>query len=327
VKRREFIGLAAGAVVSLPSAAQAQQNAVPIVGFLDSGSRDGMEENLVAFRRGLSETGLIESQHFGIEFRWAQGRYDQLPDLATGLVRVPVAVIAATRSSAPGRAAKAATATIPVVFQTGSDPVKDGLVSSMNRPSGNVTGVTRLSTALVPKRLGVVTDLVPNAKEIALLVNPIGPQTEEQIREMKEAARRLGLQVHVVNASREQELPSAFATSTRHGARVLIVATDNLFIDRRETIIALAKNHAIPVMYPERQSVAAGGLMTYAASLEDSFRQAGVYVGRILKGAKPSDLPVLQPDKFELVINLKTAKELGLEIPPKLLALADEVIE
>jgi ABC-type uncharacterized transport system substrate-binding protein len=326
MKRREFIALAGGAAVAWPLTARAQQS-LPIIGFLDSGSPDGMADNLGAFRRGLSEAGLIEREHFVIEFRWAKGRYDRLPELAAELVGLPVAVIAATRSSAPARAAKAATATIPVVFQTGSDPVKDGLVSSMNRPGGNVTGVTRLSTALVPKRLGVITDLVPQAKQIALLVNPVGPQTAEQTREMNEAARGLGLRVHVVSASREQELQSAFAAATEQEAQALVVATDNLFIDRREAIVALAKSHAIPVMYPERGSVAAGGLMTYAASLEDSFRQAGVYTGRILRGTKPSDLPVLQPDKFELVINLKTAKALGLTVPPTLLAVADEVIE
>jgi putative ABC transport system substrate-binding protein len=326
VRRRELIALA-GAAVTLPFAARAQRAAMPIIGFLDSGSPDGMADNLVGFRRGLSETGLVERQHFVIEFRWAQGRYDRLPELAAELVRVPVAMIAATRSSAPGRAAKAATATIPVVFQTGSDPVKDGLVASMNRPGGNVTGVTRLSTALVPKRLGVITDLLPQVKAIALLVNPAGPQTEEQIREMNEAARGPGLRVHVVSASREQELQPAFETAAQQGAQALIVATDNLFIDRRDAVVALAASHAIPVMYPERGSVAASGLMTYAASLEDSFRQAGVYAGRVLRGTKPSDLPVLQPDKFELVINLKTAKALGLTVPPTLLATADEVIE
>lgn len=326
IQRREFIALVGGAV-ALPLAAHAQQAAMPVIGFLDSGARGGMTPYLTGFRRGLSEAGYIEEQNVTIKYRWAEGRYDQLPALAAELVSQQVAVIAATRSSAPGRAAKAATTTIPIVFQTGSDPVKDGLVASMNRPGGNVTGVTRLSTALVPKRLGIIAELVPTAATVALLVNPVGPQTPEQIREMQAAARGVGMRVEVVNASNERELDAAFAAATRNGAQALIVATDNLFIDRRETITALAARYAVPTMYPERSSVAAGGLMTYAASLEDSFRQAGAYVGRILKGAKPADLPVLQPDKFELVINLKTAKALDLKIPPTLLALADEVIE
>jgi putative ABC transport system substrate-binding protein len=325
MRRREFIGLASGAAV-FPLVARAQ-TLIPVVGFLDSGSPAGMADNLVAFRRGLGEAGLIEGQHFALEFRWAQGRYERLPDLAAELVRLPAAIMAATRSSAPALAAKAATATIPIVFQTGGDPVKDGLVASMNRPSGNITGVTRLSTALVAKRLGVIAELVPVAKRIALLVNPASPQTREQVLDLTEAARTRGLHIHVVNAAREQDLEAAFAASGQEGAQALVVGSDNLFIDRRETIVRLAKSHAIPVMYPERGAVAAGGLMSYAASLADSFRQAGLYAGRILKGAKPSDLPVLQPDKFDLVINMHTARELGLRVPPSLLASADEVIE
>jgi putative tryptophan/tyrosine transport system substrate-binding protein len=239
----------------------------------------------------------------------------------------PVDVIVGSRGPAPGLAAKAATSTIPVVFQTGSDPVEIGLVASMNRPGGNVTGVTRMSTALIPKRLGIISELVLKTAAIALLVNPAGQQTEEQVREMQEPTRALGLQLHVVQASAERELQSAFAAAAQNGAQALIVATDNLFIGLREAIIALAASHALPAMYFERESMAAGGLMSYSASLADSFRQVGVYVGRILKGAKPADLPVLQPDKFELVINLKTAKALGLTVPPTLLAVADEVIE
>jgi putative ABC transport system substrate-binding protein len=329
VRRRTFVKFSAGAAAATiwPLTAKAQQGLSPVVGFLDSGSPDGMTDNLAAFRRGVSETGLAEGAHFTIDFRWAEGRYDRLPELAADLVRRSVAVIAATRSSAPARAAKGASGTIPIVFQTGSDPVKDGLVVSMNRPGGNVTGVTRLSTALVAKRLGVIAELLPKAKLIALLVNPGGPQTPEQIREMEEAARVRGLGMNVVKAGNAAELSGAFTEATRAGVQALVVATDNLFIDRRAAIVALAATHGIPAMYPERGSVAAGGLMAYAASLEDSFRQAGVYVGRILKGARAADLPVLQPDKFELVINLKTAKALGLAMPPTLLAIADEVIE
>jgi len=243
------------------------------------------------------------------------------------LARRPVEVIVGSRGPAPGLAAKAATSTIPVVFQTGSDPVEIGLVASMNRPGGNVTGVTRMSTALIAKRLGIILELVPRTSAIALLVNPNGPQTVEQVRDMQEPTRALGLQLHIVRASKEGELGAAFAEARQSNARALIIATDNLFIGLREPIIALAASHALPAMYFERESVVAGGLMSYSASLADSFRQVGVYVGRILKGAKPGDLPVLQPDKFELVINLKTARALGLSVPPTLLATADEVIE
>jgi putative tryptophan/tyrosine transport system substrate-binding protein len=243
------------------------------------------------------------------------------------LVRRPVTVIAATRSSAPALAAKAATSSIPIVFQTGSDPVKDGLVASLNRPGGNVTGATRLSTDLIAKRLGLMIELVPKANAIALLVNPIGPQTPAQAEDMRKAASMLGLQLHIVNATNQTELDSAFAAAAQSKAGALIVATDNLFIDRRGRIVALAAQYAIATIYPEHESVAAGGLLSYAASLPDSFRQVGVYVGQILKGAKPADLPVLQPVKFDLVINLKAAKAIGLEIPAKLLALADQVIE
>ena len=327
-RRRDFITLLGGAAASAwPLAVRAQQRAMPVIGFLDSGSPAGMTANLAAFRRGLGETGYTEGQNLAIDYRWAQGRYDQLPALAADLVRQQVAVIVATRSSAPGLAAKAVTSTIPIVFQTGSDPVKDGLVASLNRPGGNVTGVTRLSTELMPKRLGLISELVPTATAIAVLVNPAGPQAAEQVREMQEATRLLKLQLHVVNASTERDLDTAFAAAAQHRVGALIVATDNLFVGRREQIAALAASHAIPAMYPFSESVVAGGLMSYAASFEDSFRQVGVYTGRILKGTKPADLPVEQPTRFYFVINLKTAKALGLEIPAKLLALTDEVIE
>ena len=247
--------------------------------------------------------------------------------LAAELAAQPVDVIVGSRGPAPGLAAKAATSTIPVVFQTGSDPVEIGLVASMNEPGGNVTGVTRMSTALIAKRLGIIMELVPGTSAVALLVNPNGPQTAEQIRDMQEPARPLALQLHIVKASKESELAAAIEEAGRSNAQALIVATDNLFIGLRDTIVALAARHALPTMYFERESVVAGGLMSYSASLADSFRQVGTYVGRILKGAKPADLPVLQPDKFELVINLKTAKALGFNVPPTLLATADEVIE
>jgi putative ABC transport system substrate-binding protein len=327
MKRREFIMLLGTVAAAWPFVARAQQAALPVIGFLDSGAAAGMTAYLDGFRRGLGETGYTEGQNVAIEYRWAEGRPDRLPALAAELVRRPVDVIVGSRGPAPGLAAKAATSAIPIVFQTGSDPVEIGLVASMNRPGGNVTGVTRMSTALIPKRLGILSGLVPKATAIALLVNPNGPQTTEQVREMQEPTRSLGLQLHVVSAGNERELPAAFTAAVQNGAAALIVATDSLFIGLHNAIIALAASHALPAMYFERESVVAGGLMSYSASLADSFRQVGVYVGRILKGAKPADLPVLQPDKFELVINLKTAKTLGVQFPPTLLATADEVIE
>jgi putative ABC transport system substrate-binding protein len=326
MKRREFI-LALGGAASLPFAARAQQAAMPVIGFLDSGFPAGMTAYLDGFRRGLRETGFTEGQNVAIEYRWAEGRMDQLKAFAAELARLPVDVIVGSRGPAPGLAAKTATSTIPVVVQTGSDPVEIGLVASMNKPGGNVTGVTRMSSALIAKRLGIILELVPRTSAITLLVNPNGPQTAEQIRDMQEPTRALGLQLHIAKASKESELGPAFAEARQNNAQALIVATDNLFIGLRDTIIALAASHVLPAMYFERESVAAGGLMSYSASLADSFRQVGAYVGRILKGEKPADLPVLQPDKFELVINLKTAKALGLSVPPTLLATADEVIE
>jgi putative ABC transport system substrate-binding protein len=329
MRRRNFIlglGGAAAAAWS-PFAARAQQPAIPVIGFLDSGSDAGMTAYLAGFHQGLAETGFTEGKNLAIVHRWGQSRYDQLPALAAELVRLQVAVIVATRGPGPALAAKAATSTIPIVFQTGSDPVKDGLVASLNRPGGNVTGASRLTIGLIPKRLGFLLDLVPKMTAIALLTNPAGPQGALQVQEMQEPARALGLRLHVLNASTESELDTAFAAVAQNRADALIVPTDPLFTGRREQIVALAIRHAIPTIFAERESVAAGGLMSYAASQTDSFRQVGVYVGRILKGEKPANLPVQQPTKFELVINVKTAKSLGLDTPPTLLALADEVIE
>ena len=329
MRRREFITLLGGAAATAawPHAARTQQPAMPVIGFLDSGSVAGMTAYLAGFHRGLAETGYAEGRNLTIEYRWARSQYDQLPALAAELVRRPVAVIAATRGPAPARAAKAATSTIPIVFQTGSDPVKDGLVASLNRPGGNATGVSRLTIDLIPKRLGLLLDLVPKMTAIALLTNPAGPQGALQVQEMQEPVRSRGLRLHVLKASTERELDIAFAAIPQTGAGALMIPTDPLFAGRREQIAALAIRHAIPAIFAERESVAAGGLMSYAASQVDSFRQVGVYVGRILKGEKPADLPVLQPTKFELVLNLKTAKALGIVIPNTLLALADEVIE
>jgi ABC-type uncharacterized transport system substrate-binding protein len=325
MKRREFLTLL-GAAAAWPLAARAQQP-MPVIGFLDSGSAGGMTANLAGFHKGLAETGYTEGKNLAIEYRWAQGRYDQLPALAADLVQRQVAVIAATRSSAPAVAAKAATSTIPIVFQTGSDPAKEGLVASINRPGGNVTGATRLTTSLVQKRLGLLSDLVPDMAVVALLSNPAGPQTPEQVREMEEPVRARGLALHVAKASTDADLDTAFAGIVAAGARALIIGSDNLFIDRRKRIVALTIRHKIPTIFFERDSVLDGGLMSYSSSLADSFRQVGVYVGRILKGDKPADLPILQPTKFDLILNLKTANTLGLTVPPTLLAIADEVIE
>jgi putative ABC transport system substrate-binding protein len=327
MRRREFIGLVAAVVTAGLRAARAQQAAVPTIGFLDSGFAKGMDAYLDGFRRGLRETGYTEGENVAIVFRWSEGRLDQLKTFANELAARPVDVIVGSRGPAPGLAAKAATSTIPVVFQTGSDPVEIGLVASMNRPGGNVTGVTRMSSALILKRFGVLREMVPGMSKLALLVNPNGPQTAEQIRDMQEPTRALGLRLHLVKASNESELEAAFAEATKIDAQALIVASDNLFIGARNRVVEQAARHAIPTIYFEPESVRAGGLMCYSASLADSFRQVGVYVGRILKGAKPAALPVLQPDKFELIINLKTARTLGLTVPPTLLATADEVIE
>jgi putative ABC transport system substrate-binding protein len=326
MKRRTFVRLLGGTVLA-PLAARAQQPTTPVVGFLDSGSPAGMKENLAGFHRGLAEAGYSEGQNLAIEYRWAAGRYDQLPALAADLINRQVAVIAATRSSAPALAAKAKTSTIPIVFQTGSDPIKDGLVASFNRPGGNVTGATRLTTALTQKRLGLISELLPKATTIGLLVNPNGPQTAGQTQEMEDAARALKLRLVVVKAASELELDSAFAAAAQGRAEALILASDNLFIGGGAEIARLAVRHAIPTMTFESHAVRAGVLMSYAAGLPDSFRQVGAYVGRILKGEKPADLPVVQPTKFDLVLNLKTAKAMGLAIPDRLIALADEVIE
>ncbi|HYW62116.1 MAG TPA: ABC transporter substrate-binding protein [Bradyrhizobium sp.] len=325
-RRRDIIALVGG-VVAWPFAARAQQANTPVVGFLDSGSSTGMAETLAAFHRGLAESGYTEGQNVAMEYRWAEGRYDRLPALAAELVARPVAVIVATRSSAPARAARAATSNIPIVFQTGSDPVKDGLVESLNRPGGNVTGATRLTTALVQKRLGVMAELVPKMATIALLTNPAGPQTTEQVAEMEAAVRARGLKLHVAKASSDGELDGAFEALVQARADALIIGSDNLFIGQRKHIVELTMRHAIPTIFFERDSVVDGGLMTYSASLAESFRQVGSYAGLILKGTRPADLPVLQPTKFDLVINLKTARRLGIVVPAMLLATADEVME
>jgi ABC-type uncharacterized transport system substrate-binding protein len=325
--RRAFITLLGSAAAAWPLAARAQQGATPVIGFMRADTPEASATQLAAFRQGLSETGYIEKQNIAIEYRWAgQGHYDQLPALAADLVRRKVSVIAATTTQA-ALAAKASTASIPIVFETGLDPIKLGLVASLNRPGGNITGVTQLSSELLSKRLGLLHDVLPAAATIGFLVDPAYPGTESQARDVREAARTLGLQMHVLNAGTEVEINTAFADFAKLRVGALVVGAGTLFPARAQQFATLAAHYALPTFYQYREYVAAGGLISYGASLSDSYRQTGVYTGRILKGDKPADLPVLQPTKFELVINLKTAKALGLTIPPGVLAIADEVIE
>jgi putative tryptophan/tyrosine transport system substrate-binding protein len=327
MRRREFVALLGGAAAAWPLTARAQQPAMPVIGYMHGGTRDYETlRHADAFRQGLRETGYIEDQNITIEYTWAQDHDERLPGLAADLVRRKATMIAAAGTPA-ALAAKAATAVIPIVFETAGDPVTLGLVASLNQPGRNVTGVTQLSSELVSKRLGLLHDLIPAAKIIGLLVNPKDPRVGTQSSDMQEAARALGLQIHILNASTEAEIDAAFAGLVQVRAGALIVGTGTFFNVRREQLVALAARHKVPVIYQYRLFVAAGGLMSYGASLTDSYRLAGVYAGRVLKGEKPADLPVARPTKFELVINLKTANALGLTIAPGVLAIADEVIE
>jgi putative tryptophan/tyrosine transport system substrate-binding protein len=328
MKRREFIMLVGGAAVAWPLAARAQPKAMPVVGFLHSGPASSNAHLVDAFRRGLAEAGYVEGRNVTIEYRWAEGQYNRLAGLAADLVRRPAAVILGGAPPA-ARAAKAATTTIPIVFVSGDDPIQSGLVEKLNRPDGNITGISVFSgSQLGAKHVQLLHELVPTAAAIALLVNPANlTQAEAQTQQTEAAAHRVGLRLHVVNASTASDFDKAFTMLAAQRADALIVGGDPFFTSQRERLVALAARQALPVVYNLREFVATGGLMSYGSSITDAYQQAGIYTGRILKGVKPSDLPVMLPTKFELVINLKTAKALGLEVPPMLLATADEVIE
>jgi ABC-type uncharacterized transport system substrate-binding protein len=325
MRRREFITLLGGAAAAWPLAAHAQQPVMPVIGFLRSTTLADAAHLVTAFRQGLKEAGFVEGQNVAVEYRSAEGRPDRLPALVAELIRRPVNVIVANVLAA--LAAKAATTTVPIVFATGGDPVVDGLVNSLNRPGGNITGVSFLGAALGAKQLELLRQLVPKATLMAALVDRVRDPGEIQLRNVQEAARSVGLQLRVVKASNEREIDAAFASLIQQRADALISGGGAFFFSRRNQIIALAMRYAVPAIYPLRDFPAAGGLMSYGASNTDAYRQVGVYTGRILKGEKPAELPVMQPTKFELVINVKTAKALGLEVPDRLLALADEVIE
>jgi putative tryptophan/tyrosine transport system substrate-binding protein len=326
MRRREFITLA-GCAAAWPLAAHGQQLAIPVIGYLCAQSLENRADLLTAFRQGLNETGYFEGQNLTIEYRPADDHAERLPTLATELVNRHVAVIVAAGGNVVALAAKAATATIPIVFTLGGDPVQLGLVASLNRPGGNVTGAALLAGLLGAKRLELIRQLVPKATTVGILTNPTNPASEVYVKDAQDAARTLGVEPLVLNASTAEEIASVFTTVAERKLGTLLVITDTLFIGRREQIVALAAGLAIPAIYEYRDFVARGGLMSYGPSYTETNRQAGTYTGRILKGANPADLPVTQPTKFELVLNRKTAKELDLTFPPQLLAVADEVIE
>lgn len=328
IGRRKFIAALGGSAVAWPLVARAQQTMMPVVGFLSSRSPDDSKRLVAAFRTGLQTGGgFVEGENVAIEYRWAEGQYGRLPGLAADLVRRGVAVLVATGGEPSALAAKAATSTIPIVFTTGGDPVKFGLVASLNRPGGNATGVSLLTEAPEGKRLGLLKELAPNAVVFGVLIDPNYPGHEAHKRDVQEAARAIGRQIQFANARDDRELEAAFATLVEQGATALLVTADPFFDTKRARIVALAAQFKLPTIYQLRDYVLAGGLMSYGISITDGYRQVGIYAGQILKGAKPADLPVYQSIKFELVINLKTAKALGIKISDNLLSIADEVIE
>jgi putative tryptophan/tyrosine transport system substrate-binding protein len=327
VRRRVFITLVGGAAAGWPLAARAQQSAMPVIGYLGFGSPEGFATRRAAFRQGLQETGYREGENVKIEYRWAKGQNDQLPGLAADLVRHQVNVIATPGSANAARAAKSATATIPIVFETGVDPVATGLVASLNRPNGNITGVSSLNVQVGQKRLEVLHQLLPTTTVVAALVNPTNMNTEVVAEDLQAAAKSLGLRLHILHASSQSDFDVIFLKLPQLGADALIVNPDPFFIGESGQLVALTLRERVPTLFFSRDFVAAGGLLSYGGSVAESHRQAGIYTGRILKGAKPADLPIQQVTKFELVINLKTAKTLGLTVPQDLIVAADEVIE
>jgi putative ABC transport system substrate-binding protein len=327
IGRRQFIS-ALGGAVAWPLAARAQQSGLPVIGFLSSRTPTGTEFLVAAFRKGLAEANFVEGRSVAIEYRWAENHYDRLPALAVELVHFPVAVIVATGGESSALAAKSATTTIPIVFNSNDDPVKLGLVESMNRPGGNITGVSLLTTAgVIGKRFYMLHQLVPKADLYGLLVNGQSVNAEGDTKEVLAVARAIGQQIVVESVGPDRDLDAAFSNFVQHRIGALLVQSDPLFDNQRDRVVALAARNAVPAIYGRREMATAGGLMSYGSNLADAYRQQGVYAGRILKGEKPADLPVVQPTAFDLVINLKTAKALGLEVPAQLLALADEVIE
>jgi putative ABC transport system substrate-binding protein len=328
MRRREFIALLGGATVFWPLAARAQQSAKPVIGFLHSASPGPYAHHLASFRLGLSEVGYVEGQNVRIEYRWAEGRFDRLPELASDLVRHRVDAIATPGNTGAAVAARAATATIPIIFGVADDPVKFGLVASLSHPGGNATGINFLTAELIEKRLGLLRELVPRANRVVVLVNPDNAaNSETTVKQVETAARSLGVQIHVVNATSSDEIDAAFAALERDRPDALFLSPDAVYFGLRVQLATLAMRHRIPTAFASRDYVEAGGLMSYGTDIADMFRQVGVYTGRILKGEKPTDLPVMQPTKLELVINLRTAKALDLTVPPLLLARANEVIE
>jgi putative ABC transport system substrate-binding protein len=327
MRRREFVKIVVGSAITLPLPSYAQQAAMPVVGFINAASAENFKRQVAAFLEGLAQNGYIDGEKVKVEYRWAEGRYDQMPAMIAELLGHQAAVISVTGSTAAVQAAMAATRTIPIVFVIGGDPVKFGLVASLNRPGGNITGVSFLVNLLVAKQLDLLHELIPSGTNLGFLVNPNNPNAESDANNARLAADALGRKVIVVKARTKEELDGAFAQLTQERANALLISADPLFSGSREQLAALAASHALPTMFNSREFALAGGLLSYGPDQADAYREAGIYVGRILGGEKPSDLPVVQPTKFELFINIKTARSLGLNIPPLLLARADEVIE